>query len=68
MPLPRAVSMLSAVALTLFAGSAPGAPASAAMNYRGPCDASAAVALDADHFVVAGDEDNTLRVYRRGRP
>ena len=68
MPLPHAVSMLSALALTLFAGSAPGAPASAAMGYRGPCDASAAVALDADHFVVAGDEDNTLRVYRRGRP
>lgn len=68
MPLPHAVSMLSALALTLFAGSAPGAPASAAMNYRGPCDASAAVALDADHFVVAGDEDNTLRVYRRGLP
>jgi hypothetical protein len=32
------------------------------------CDASAAVALDDDHFVVASDEDNTLRVYRRGQP
>lgn len=68
MPLPHAISMLSALALTLFAGSASGAPASAAMTYRGACDASAAVALDADHFVVASDEDNTLRVYRRGRP
>lgn len=68
MPLPHAFSMLSALALTLFAGSAPGAPASAVMTYRGSCDASAAVALDADHFVVAGDEDNTLRVYSRGRP
>ena len=56
-----------ALALALFAGAAPGATASAVMTYRGFCDASAAVALDADHFVVAGDEDNTLRVYRRGR-
>jgi hypothetical protein len=68
MRLPHASSSLLALALTLFAGAAPGAPASAVMTYRGPCDASAAVALDADHFVVAGDEDNTLRVYRHGRP
>lgn len=34
--------------------------------YRGMCDASAAVALDADHFAVADDEHNTLQVYRRG--
>jgi hypothetical protein len=34
--------------------------------YRGACDASAAVALDAEHFVAASDEDNTLRIYRRG--
>jgi hypothetical protein len=68
MRLPQALSMFSALALTLFAGAAPGAPATAVMTYRGPCDASAAVALDAEHFVVAGDEDNTLRVYRRGRP
>lgn len=68
MRLPQASSSLSALALTLFVGAAPGAPASAVMTYRGPCDASAAVALDADHFLVAGDEDNTLRVYRQGRP
>ena len=35
--------------------------------YRGMCDASAAVALGADHFVVADDEHNTLLVYRRGK-
>jgi len=34
--------------------------------YRGACDASAAVALDADHFVAASDENNRLRIYRRG--
>ncbi len=68
MRLPHASWSLLALALTLFASGAPGAPASAVMTYRGPCDASAAVALDAAHFVVAGDEDNTLRVYRHGRP
>lgn len=68
MRLPQASSILSALTLTLYAGAAPGAPASSILTYRGPCDASAAVALDADHFVVAGDEDNTLRVYQRGRP
>jgi Protein of unknown function (DUF3616) len=39
-----------------------------AFDYRGMCDASAAVALDADHFVVADDETNTLFIYRRGEP
>lgn len=36
--------------------------------YDGLCDASAAVALDADHFVVGNDEHNTLFVYKRGTP
>jgi hypothetical protein len=36
-------------------------------TYHGPCDASAAVALDAEHFVVGNDERNTLYTYRRGR-
>jgi len=36
--------------------------------YQGICDASAAVALGRDHFVVADDERNTLLVYRRGQP
>ncbi|MDI1259978.1 DUF3616 domain-containing protein [Aquabacterium sp.] len=36
-------------------------------SYRGLCDASAAVALDANHFVVADDERNTLVVYRHGQ-
>ncbi len=35
--------------------------------YQGPCDASAAVAVGSDTFVVGNDEDNTLRVYRRGQ-
>jgi len=36
--------------------------------YRGICDASAALALDAKFFVVADDERNLLQVYLRGRP
>jgi len=33
--------------------------------YQGMCDASAAVGLGTNLFVVANDEDNVLRVYRR---
>jgi len=32
--------------------------------HQGICDASAAIALDEQHFVVANDEDNILKVYR----
>lgn len=45
-------------------------PASAQTDiftYKGMCDASAAVALDAEHFIVAGDESNRLQIYKRGR-
>ena len=34
--------------------------------YSEMCDASAAVALDEDHFAVADDEGNGLRVYKKG--
>ena len=34
-------------------------------TYRGMCDASAAVSLNADLFAVANDEDNVIRVYLR---
>jgi len=44
------------------------ANAEPATIYRGMCDASAAVALDKDHFVVADDELNVMRIYRRGQP
>lgn len=36
--------------------------------YRGLCDASAAIGLGKDHFVVADDETNVLRVYKQGVP
>jgi len=37
-------------------------------EYRGTCDASAAVSIGNNHFIVANDEDNNLRVYRLGYP
>ncbi|AMV24428.1 hypothetical protein VT84_08525 [Gemmata sp. SH-PL17] len=37
-------------------------------EYTGMCDASASAVLDDDHFVVADDEDNILRVYRLDAP
>ena len=35
-------------------------------SYRGMCDASAAVSLGYGYFVVADDEGDVLRVYKRG--
>ena len=52
---------LLAAALPLQAG------AQAISTYLGPCDSSAAAALDADHFVVGNDENDMLGVYRRGQ-
>jgi len=65
-PLWRRIAALVGSALGLAA--APPLAAQPATVYHGLCDASAAVALDALHFVVAGDEDNTLHIYRRGVP
>ncbi|RZL36727.1 MAG: DUF3616 domain-containing protein [Rubrivivax sp.] len=42
------------------------AAADAQTRYDGLCDASAAVALAARHFIVADDEHNQLGIYRRG--
>src|SRR4028118_890326 len=33
------------------------------LQHQGICDASGAVAVDNDRFIVANDEDNHLRVY-----
>src|SRR6185503_14411051 len=54
--------MASGAGLTV-AAVAHGASLSAPTTYRGMCDASAAVSLNADLFAVANDEDNVLRVY-----
>ncbi|MEZ4364717.1 MAG: DUF3616 domain-containing protein [Kofleriaceae bacterium] len=52
-------------------GGARSAPVARAVTvFEGMCDASGAVPLGGDLFVVANDEDNVLRVYdaRRGGP
>lgn len=36
--------------------------------YKGMCDASAAVALDENTFIVANDEDNDLRIFDKDNP
>lgn len=61
------------ILLTLAAASLPPLSAAAADEPRpivhsGMCDASAAVAVGPTMFIVANDEDNVLRVYRRGEP
>ncbi len=38
------------------------------VKHSGMCDASAAVPVGSNLFVVANDEDNTLRVYKRNEP
>jgi len=53
-----------AATLALLAAAAGAAPA----RYAGMCDASAAIALNATHFVVADDEHNRLSIYKRGEP
>ena len=37
-------------------------------TFAGMCDASAAVALGENEFVVANDEDNDLRVFNPNKP
>ncbi|EXI68763.1 MAG: hypothetical protein AW08_01075 [Candidatus Accumulibacter adjunctus] len=62
----KAVLTVVVVALLTAVSPASRADPPELFSYRGPCDASAAVALDAEHFVVGNDEDAVLRVYRRG--
>jgi hypothetical protein len=53
--------------LAMLSGFPPLSLASEFARCDGICDASAAVALDRDHFVVADDERNTLLTFRRER-
>ena len=53
-------------ALLLVAASAAAAQGRDESRYEGLCDASAAVALNARHFIVADDEHDTLSLYRHG--
>ncbi len=38
------------------------------LNHFGMCDASAAVPVGSDFFIVANDEDNLLRIYHNKKP
>ena len=62
--------VLMALGLVVTAVAA-GPPAGAVISYKGLCNASAAVAIDGDRFLVADDEDKPttfLRLYRSGQP
>jgi hypothetical protein len=56
-----AIAALCAGMLSGVAAAATPAP----VEHFGMCDASAAVAVGADQFLAANDEDNILRLYRR---
>jgi hypothetical protein len=58
------LAFVSSLGLILAAGSQ---AAEQIQQYTGMCDASAAIALDDRHFVVADDESNTLHVYEHGK-
>ena len=60
------ISMRELVAAVLATTACAGAIAQ--VEYRGMCDASAAVGLGTSHFVVADDESDVLRIYKRGAP
>ena len=59
---------LFAALASSLAGCAPVQAEPPVSEYRGTCDASAAVSMGDGHFIVANDEDNSLRVYRLGYP
>ena len=52
----------------LTAGIAIHLPASAQQVYEGVCDASAAIAIDGSHFLVAEDENDILWIYQNDKP
>jgi hypothetical protein len=58
---------LSILAILVPASCARAQTLSPVTRYSGMCDASAAVAIGPDTFVVASDEDDVLRVYPRHR-
>ena len=59
----RAVATAMLASAAVHAWSAP-----QVTSYTGICEASAAVALDAQRFIVADDEHNVLSIYRVGKP
>ena len=62
-----ALALPTARALIVLLAALSGRVDAQLTTYRGSCDASAAVALDAEHFVVANDENDALSIYRGER-
>ena len=57
-------NVCSIVAMTLAISPTFAGPA--VTEFRGVCEASAGSYIDSDHFLVASDETNVLRLYKRG--
>ena len=68
----QGTSSIACVALLacgcVVAAGDPARGAGVRATWSGTCDASAAVALDDDRFVVGNDEDSVLAIYRRSAP
>ena len=65
----KRLSSIVALSFAMAASGVAADPSAASTTvYRGICDASAAVAIDADRFVVANDDKNILMAYRVGQP
>jgi len=65
---PSKIILLTTFLFSAAGGGLPADDPNLPVTYIGMCDASAAVAIDAQTFVVANDEDNTLRIYRSDAP
>lgn len=61
----KTISLTAGLALLVSSGSLSANSVPDESTFYGMCDASAAAAIDGEHFIVADDEDNILRVYRR---
>jgi hypothetical protein len=62
------IACLCSLAVVAQALISPASAHTKIQEYIGICDASAAVPIGRDAFIVANDEDNVLRLYRRDDP
>jgi Protein of unknown function (DUF3616) len=65
--LPAFPALMAAAAIGFIPAHAARAQAKLA-EYYGTCEASAAVAVGRDHFLVADDQDSVIRLYARNNP
>ncbi|MDQ0563252.1 hypothetical protein QO004_005061 [Rhizobium mesoamericanum] len=59
------VQIWSLSGLLVLLGTVSASALTGPLHYKGLCEASAATYIDNDHFVVASDETNILRLYER---